>query len=345
MRLGAWTLLALLGLILTAGCIGLGDDAEEETDIERQARVTEDTGGIEGVAVDPAVEGIPEASVTIKETGASTETAMDGSFAFSELPPDTYTLTVQAEDHLPTEQEVDVSPNEVTFVEIVLTEEPTLKPYMTQHDFTGFIECSARIGPPPDPAPGIYYGRAVCATPNSLLGGSVTNDRFMFTYEIEPDPWQMVSELRWDEDQDLAERFSVRVEPIGIANDRSTEFGGEWDTSPMHILTDRERFHEVDQNTAEACEGGSDSYCDRNYVEDGGDAQIRVFVSNADPMPAGVAIQEEYDIVISTFYHAPACEDFTVMQGNTCPQEAQPRMEDPYEPDEEDEEPEANEPG
>ncbi len=337
----------VLGLIvalslLFAGCIGGSDDAAEDGELLERAEVTEDTGGIQGAVTNAAIEAVPDITVTLEQTGETTESSMDGSFAFSELSPGAYTLVFEGDGFLPTQKEVDVSAGEVTFVDIVLTEEPTREPYSVQNEMTGFIECSARAGPAPDPEPtGFFLGVAVCSVPNSLVPGNATNDRFNFFYEIEPDPWQKVTELQWDPSQQLAEEFSVRVEPEGIANDRATEFGAAWDSSPMHIHTDRDRFIEVDENTTEICEEEEDSvdpddtYCDRYYVEEGGVGQIRVFVSHADPIPAGLAIQEDYQLVISTFYHAPACEEYSVFQGNTCDQEVEPRH-DEHSPGEDD---------
>lgn len=334
--------------LMLAGCIG-GDGAEE-SDLLENAQVTEDTGGIQGIVTNEAIEAVSGVTVTLDETGETKESRLDGSFAFSELPPDTYTLVLEGDGFLTAEETVDVSAAEVSFVDIVLSEQPTRTPYMQQDAMTGFIECSVRAG----------FGVAVCAIPNAAMGiigqdGNATNDRFLLPFQIEPDPWQMVVEADWDASQRTAERMSIPVEPFGLPNDRQTEFASTVERPPVVMTTDRDRFIEVDQNTTAICEGEKDpqdpalsadaeSYCDRNYTEEGGDAYIRLFTAGEpvqvpDAVPEvggaslgfGVAFQEEFDIFTTVFYHAPACEDFSLLLNNECSQAGEP-LEDEHTP-------------
>lgn len=339
----SWLLAALLLAAPMAGCLGFGgeDTSDEDVDMKNRAQVTEDTGGIQGVVTDPAIQPIEGATITIQELSQSTETADDGSFAFSELPPGTYTLKLEAEGFLSTERDVDVTANEVQTTDIVLTNRPSLTPYSQQVEFKGFVECSVAT-------PAVLV--AVCAIPNSLLefvvgeNSTATNDKFLFTFPIEEDPWQMISEVQWDANQPLGESLSMSVEPDGLPNDGKTEFGGIRGNSPLLVNTDRERFAEVDTNTTAVCEeekdpessisASRDAYCNRAFIDEGGNVMVRLFVSNTDLTGQGVptgglAVQQDYDLVVTTFYHAPACEDYSLFLDNTCEQMTAPPEDDP----------------
>lgn len=331
-------LVGLAFVLVSAGCLGFGEDSEGEESIDTQERaeVTEDTGGIQGTVTDPSIEAVEGATVTIEGTGEQTQTALDGSFAFSELSPDTYTLTFDAEGFLPTDQSVEVTRGEVTFTDVVLTPEPSQSPYMTQYEFNGFIECSVAT-------PVVLA--AVCSIPNFFVEGNATNDRFIFDWFIEPDAWQFVTEMEWEDQQPLAEEFRMIIEP-GISNEDQTRFAEETGPSPLYANIDRERIVEVDQILDEICEGEREPegalaptdpevYCGYDILEEGALFHTRVFVDDSSEATLAAAIQQPFTHYVTTFHHAPACEDYSILRGNECPQEGQPR-EDEHTPSPED---------
>lgn len=331
----------LLGIValslLFVGCIGGADD-DEDSDRLEQAQVTDDTGGIEGIVTDEAIEAIPAITVTIEETGETTESGIDGSFAFSELPPETYTLTFDGPGFLATEEEVEVRQAEVSFVDVVLTPEPERTPYMVQDAMKGFIECSAA-------SPVVLV--AVCSVPNAVtqflgIEGNATNDRFLFEWYIEPDAWQFVAEMEWEDNQPLAEEFRMIVEP-GISNEDQTRFVEETGPSPLHASIDRDRIVEVDQILDELCEGERDpegalapqdpeTYCGYDIIEEGAMFHTRVFVDDSSEVTLAAAVQQEFTHYVTTFHHGPACEDFSIVGNNECPVVGEP-LEDEYTPD------------
>lgn len=332
-----------LAAVLLAGCIGADEDAEEDIEAQERAEVTEDTGGIEGTVTNAAVEAVPEATVTLEETGESTQTAADGSFAFSEIMPGTYTLTFEAEGFLSTEQEVSVVANEVTVLDVVLTEEPDLTPYLQQFEYTGFIECSV----------GAATGTHIASlSPCGYTGA--TNHQTVFVHEIEPDPWQIVTEVDWDPGTPLSDRFWMNSETNGFNNAWNVAYASTQETPPIVYNTGRERLTTIVQNFEAICEGEMDpslysnqydnpeAYCGHNPIENGAEIDVSVSVQTADtatvstPGPLGsigigLGIQQDFTVYQSVFYHAPACEDFSILEGNECAQSDQPPEEDPYE--------------
>ncbi len=319
-------------LLLTAslaGCMGGSEETGEPT-LKNRAEVSASTGGIQGVVTDPAIQPIEEATVTLVETGEQTQTATDGSYAFSNVPPGTYTVRIEAEEFIGTEESVEVRSADIALLDVILPVRPSVDPFSQEIEFAGFLECSVAT-------PVILV--AVCAVPNFLLGNNATNDKFLFPFTIEPNPWQMVTEVRWDATQPTGERFAVIVEPNGIPNDGRTDFGADGGESPLRVNTNRTMFAQVDENLTTICEeGGSDNYCNRNFIEQGGEAWSRVFVSNTDLTgtgfpTGGAAIQQQYELFVTIFYNAPACEDYSLVEGNLCDQLEIPPSPDPANPD------------
>lgn len=329
----------LIALILVTpaltGCLGFGgEDGGQDGGLETKSRadVSSQTGGIEGVVTDEAIQAVENANVTLVEIGEETQTAADGSFAFSKVQPGSYTIKVEAGGFISTERTVEVSQNEVSTLEIVLAHEPTVQPYSQQFEFKGFLECSTHT---------VVVGIAVCSIPNIFFENS-TNDRFIFFHETEPNAWQMVTELQWEPTQPTAERMVLIVEPEGIYNDNDVTFAEDEGSGPIVLNTGRERMVEVIENLQSTCEeedatGSNEEYCNRRYIEEGGTLAIRVFVEGMQQFSTpegnvstvGVALQQPFTIINTIFYNTPACEDYSVFEDNTCPQQKAPPEDDP----------------
>lgn len=338
---------ALLALVVLAapmaGCLGDDEGSDDDLEVKQRAEVSDDSGGIEGLITNPAVEPIEGATVQIEETGDETTTASDGSYAFSEVPPGLYTLQVRAEGFLDAEREVDIVAGEVTTADIVLTEQPNTVPYMQQFESSGFMECSVGVA-----AVVVIGSSNVCEQ-----GGNTTNTETEFTHEIEPDPWQIVTEVEWEPSSPLADRFWMNVEPQGFDSAWKVAFADAREEGPIIYNTDRAQMTGIVQNFTAICEGeeppsttsnnvnNPDAYCNHNPIEQGETVSIEVLVqysstAGTDPpapgFPAGVgaAIQQEFTVYQTVFYHAPACEDYSLIEENLCEQAQTPPEEDPY---------------
>ena len=320
-----WTLGLLLVTALMAGCIG--GDATDEPVLKNRAEVTGSSGGIQGVVTDPAVQPIEGATLTLVETSASTRTASDGSFAFSNVLPGVYTIRADAPEFISAQVEAVVRAGEVSVTDVILANLPSTLPYSQQIEFTGFVECSVAT-------PVILF--SVCSFVNSNLGSNVTNDHFTFPFVLDPAPWQIVAELSWQAGQPLASEITMLLENPDHFNDNGRLFGRETGLSPLILRVDRAKIHEMDANFTAVCEGeeepvGSrspDQYCLPSYAEEGGDLYTRLFVWFYGDAPTGLALQQRYDLIITTFHHAPACADYSMLLGNTCPQPELPAEED-----------------
>lgn len=319
---------ALFVGVSLAGCIGGSGDGgdEERPELKSRADVSERMGGIEGLVTDAAVQPVEGGTVTILETGVSTRTASDGSYAFSNLQPNTYTLTFEAEGFVGSEEEVEVRAGQASTVDVILAHVPSIVPFSQAREFTGFVECSVRTP---------VVGVAVCAIPN-IVFENATNDRFLFTWEVEPDPWQMVVEMQWDPNQPLGEVLALIVEPDGIPNENQTGYARVVGTSPLVANVGRAQFENVDANMTAICEGDKEpegaiapsdpeSYCRPPLVQEGGTVWARIFVDGEPPARLGFAFQQAYHVIVTTFHHAPACAEFSVFNASECAQESTAR--------------------
>lgn len=311
----AATFALLLGLTLLAGCIGAGDDDEEDL-LTQRAEVTDDQGGVEGIVTNEAVEAIQDATVRLERTMEETQTAGDGSFALSRITPGEHRLIIEADGYLSTERSITITPGEVTFIDIILTRVPSEESYSVAHELVGFIECGVGWSTDPDPLPGLTSNAlAACAVPNIVFENS-TNDRFLHYFELDPPVETMMYELTWDT-QDTALSTLIEIEDFHFTEE-GTLFTGSG-PPPIQTRMDRDTFEEVDQGFQDRCEGANDTeqedrFCGYEFFEDGWPMQSRVFASgDCQDIPARACplIQERFTHVVTTFYHEPAPDGFS----------------------------------
>lgn len=332
--------IVLLAAPLT-GCLGMGDEestGDEGLDTKSKATVTSQDGGIEGLVTDSAVQPVTGATVELNELGEETTTTDDGSFAFSEIPPGPYTLSLRKDGFISTERTVDVSAGQVSTVEILLPHAPTVTPYMEQFEFTGFMECSVGAGL-------VLYIISSNPCSNGPLG-SATNTKTSFNHEIQPNAWQVVTEVSRDGGTPASDRYWLTSEVDGFNSAWKVAYDNERGTTPIISHNDRADLAGISANFTAICKGeedpeetsnqAPDAYCNHDPIEKGAQVNIEVYVQTASASPAefvgaGAAIQESLQVYRTIFYNAPACEDFSILEDNQCEQLPAPPEEDPYE--------------
>lgn len=323
-------------LIVTAGCLSLGQGDEQVQQTRAEvAYATDDTGGLEGVVTDEAVETLGGVMVTLVEVDRSTESLEDGTYAFSEVEPGTHTVRVDGEGFHATEGTVEVFAGEVTTRDFVLSRVTGDEAFMTTNELEGFFECGAEVGwnvtheapEPPEQAPFdpryFYLGWAVCAEPNSLLdevgeGGNATNDRFSHLFELDPVLDTLVYEMVWESENRLSEWMTTRMEVEGFANDGIGTIFRTQGPSPIQERIDRGDWDELEEAFQEACEEGADAYCGYNWEIDGYPLQTRVFPAwqCASEDGGGCAVvQQSFTNYVSAFYNQPAPEGYSILEG------------------------------
>ncbi|HLE46951.1 MAG TPA: carboxypeptidase-like regulatory domain-containing protein, partial [Candidatus Thermoplasmatota archaeon] len=83
-------------VLVLAGCTGPGRDARLDALDPQKADPAKDVAALDGVVSDDNFIPVHGAVVRLVEMGLEAKTLWNGKFAFAEVPPDTYTLTVKA---------------------------------------------------------------------------------------------------------------------------------------------------------------------------------------------------------------------------------------------------------
>lgn len=324
MRLHVAVLAVMTVLVLTAGCLGGSED--DEAVQQKEATVTEDTGGIEGLVTNPAVEPIPDAELTLVEIGATTTTADDGSYAFSELEPASYALEVNASGYKGTRETVDVSAGEIATVDLVLSQERSTDGFTQTLELNGFFECGFAAGydasaaPPPANSSSGLISYPVCAQVNSATGNS-TNDRFEHYFASEANLQTLVAETMWEPGAgSLSDQLWVDIVPEGFHCGDITmcewSLLDHWGENPLQGRVDRERLEHVQEYFDQQCEEGEDEWCGYDFDANGWNLWIRVY-PRWECQPAGpqacVLAQQEFSHVVTMFHNEPAPADYSAI--------------------------------
>lgn len=259
-------LLAILLLSLAiAGCGG------KEAPVAEPAA----TGHIvSGIVLDPAIQPVVDAQVTLGDTTVATDA--DGRFAFPPTRTSPVTLRVEAQGMQPFARILDLPESELR---ITLTPLPFAEPYVRVADFRGYIECSGFVavghshgggGPPEGENPtdcGTY------ASTNSVWDASLS-----------PELDGLVVEVVWQPQTELAQ-FLLAITYQVHANGSLEYLSFAEGASPLKVVFPS---FDVQQRFAD---GGTI----RTVVEIGGDP-------NGEDVAAGLAIDQEFEGFVSQFY-------------------------------------------
>ncbi len=327
MRAAALALLLLAAPVLT-GCLGLGgDDSDggDESVQKQQADVSSQTGGIQGVVTDTAVQPVEGANVTLVEADETTQTASDGSYAFSNLDPGSYTITVRAEGFISTSNETQVEANSAAQADFILSRVALQEAFMQQIEDSAFFECGVGVGvnlsAAGGPSTGVTW--ATCATLN--LEGNTTNDDFSEDIEFEPPLTDLVVEAQWDPSSPAAEHMWLTADIQGFANltgGNATLYQDVDAASPYRHVVNNTTLEAINDWFVKRCESGSsdgDRYCGYNFHDKGWPITARTFTAtDCAPTPASgcAPIQQEVNYVFTAFYNQPAPDGYGVYSGS-----------------------------
>ncbi len=327
-----WRTVVLSALLLTtalAGCLGGDEDSSGDQVLKEQAKAGDRTGGIQGVVTDTAIQPVEGANVTLLEIDQTATTASDGSYAFSDLEPGTYTVSVNASGFVSTRNETQVSAGQVNNVDFLLTHLQSTEAYTQVFELKGFFECGAEAGwdlrdeAPDNPAPfdgGRYFFLGVAACAGANIAGNTTNDKFMHIFELDPPLNTVIYEMQWEANSQTSEWLGTQLEVEGFSNDAIGRFWRHQGPSPVYERLDEPVWENLSANFTEACENGTDDYCGYSFRDEGWPLQTRVFPAwQCQTQDAGACVvaQQEFTHYISAFYNAPAPEGYSIVNGTT----------------------------
>lgn len=189
-------ILAALPFLVLAGCSG-GGAATEEVDFDQLGlEATATTGVIRGLVVDEAIKPVAGAKVTLTGTPQTAASDENGLFGFEGLAAATYFLQVEKLGFRPSQQSADVVAGiaEPAITKVLLVADPSSLPYVVQHLYEGYIQCSFK-------AANIVFDAESC-DPGGATGLSQNDDSAPW-FAVTAQPLLYQSEMTWDSNQQL----------------------------------------------------------------------------------------------------------------------------------------------
>ncbi len=255
--------LALLSILLIAGCASPGQDDEPATAA---------TSGIvlEGVVVDNAI--TPLANVTVSVLGANltATTDADGRFHFEFAEPASLRLAIHKAGYL--DQVVDVTTAAgMSLIQVKLEAVPIPVPMAFVKEWTGIIQCSLRT--PQD-------AYAVCKLADDLTGlvGDDADERYA---DVDTPPTFAQVEMEWASTQPLGN--SLRLMLTDDHRQGLDNYAVATGTSPLMVNADNAtlRFKHLDTQGL----------------------YIRVFTGDFETTGASMTVQQTFTVYTVLFHH------------------------------------------
>lgn len=301
--------IALLVLMATlAGCAEGNDSPEEPLEEGPDAVFDEETGAIRGVVVDQGVVPIAGATVTMNEESVTTDEA--GNFVFNNVPPGSYILDAKSPLHAPAQTTITVTAGEATdVVKIQLQRLFDQDPFVDPFQFKGRLACHVQAGAT---APCVTdFTQIVPPCGNGCVPQLRTalGDARDFIYGVNGG-WQThMVELTWKPSTSASSQnlgIIVRDFAPGGANHQYAGAGG---ADPVVLRIDCCDKH--------PSQGGPHS---EKIPEEGYDNIIHfVGVRTESGQPAALAIEQEFEVFVHTFYYGIAPEGWSFIAGDENP--------------------------
>lgn len=301
-----WLVLLVLGAIAFAGC---SDKKIDEEDPGDGLIVTDDTGVIRGVVVDPAIRPLAGAAVTVADADGVVKeevTGAEGTFGFDGLAEGTYTVRATKLGYNGAPQAVDVTAGveRPPAVRMILEVDPETTPYYTEYVFDGFIECGFT-----SPAVGV----ALCG----VVDDETLNEDSQVRYPFDRTPTWIQSELSWQSTQAAGGELALMYSYLHADCD---PFYCDHDIrgpSPLVLKANETVAQTLDENETEL-------YI-RVFTDDVDDTASPVCTpptpatNEVCPQGSGVTFQQSFRIVTHVFYGYEPPEDWTFGQAREVP--------------------------
>jgi hypothetical protein len=277
------------------------------------ACVTNDTGAISGILVDPAIRPIAGVHVALALPAGgnrSVETTATGAFAFKDLAPGTYFLSFTHLLYHALQTSVEVKAGELASPRVQMDPVFSQKPYHELQQFKGHMLCgydAIVLG-----SPCVFdYTQLACGggcnpTAHDILIHAQGDTRYFVT-NLGPG-WQTeVIELNFDAPG--AGISKDMVLSVSFFNRTSSDFYGRTSgASPLQL-----RF---ETGVPGPGQQGADKVI---HPEGQNDLYIFLNVAGSDPSGAGLALQQDFRVFQSTFYHAKPQADWSFVKGDDFP--------------------------
>ena len=253
------------------------DDDEQKFD---ELRVSDSTGAIRGLVLDPAIVPIVGADVELVGTGQSAQSNEEGAFSFDDLEPGAYFVKVTKLGYKEAQQSIEVVAGDERppIAKVRLLPAPETLPAAVTQNWDGYLACG--FGTP-----------AGSANPCADLGSDNVHN---FTVDSVPDYLQV--EMVWKGTNVFGDTLNIGIlDPNGLLSD----FVGADCASPCTFRVDRETL------VANLGEGFTE------YT-------VRVFPgSGEDGSGASVVIEQGFSVYVTEFHRFEPEEDWLFVEDGT----------------------------
>lgn len=273
----AFVLLAALALV--AGCTGKDDapiaDAVSALTGPSEEELARTPGVLQGIVHTPELAPIGGASVTEPRLGLNASTDAAGYFELAGLVTGEHLLNVAAPGYLTRSVLVNAKNGTTLEVNVSLEPAPPGTPYVETRELQGFLSCAALVA-------GDAHD---CASADP-------NHRDVFEFELSPEGKLVVLELVWDAaSTPVGAHWTLAAETVGYGA-QDLDLGNATGTGYARIVVPT-------------------PVMEKYYVE-GGLMRARVALTEGDA-PAAAAVQTEFVVYVTVFYHEAGDEAFTIV--------------------------------
>lgn len=274
----------VLALVLS-GCAG--KDGSEVTDTPDEPVSSDGSQKrdhqLHGWILDGKIQPIEGAMISIHGENVTSQTSEDGYFGFSGMPVDRLlTLQVEADGFRPQTRAVTLLPDTLMVVNFTLIPLPVLEPYMEKQSYTGHIGCSAVV-------------KTQDSTQPYDCGIVSPVDNRVWEFNVNGNVASIIVEAFWNYDTELAAHLNLTVETVnlGIFDEELAYAEG---TAPL--------------------QGFVTNAQSQRFYREGGTVRATIDIGrNIDQEEAGVgaglAVDQEVQLIASVFYVAPAPPGYT----------------------------------
>ncbi len=307
-----WLAVAVTLLVSLSGCA----DADAGPPAQAHRAAAAAVGVLEGLVVDERVRPVAGASVELVGHANTTSNA-DGGFSFAGLAPGSYTLVASHPLYDKTSASSQVTADGAR-VTLVLPTLPGNSPYLEVAKQEGYLQCYASWQ-----SPAYTAGFAACGAVAFVTGVDV--DRYIASWDLEfPfDGWNgTVVELFWEPTTDVGRALKAS---LGLHCYYEKALGSAAGDGPLGFVVNRTRIDEVIDGALAYDDpvANEDAVCGNRGATRAAEACLAgscVLRTTVSPVPGftgsdvdvAAAIQQPFEIFITTFIHAPPPEGYSV---------------------------------
>jgi hypothetical protein len=301
-----WAALAVVVLVLLAGCAGsgAGDGGAVPSGLAPPAA---GRGSIAGVVVDQAIRPVAAAAVRLEGAGepVAASTAGDGTFQFADLVPGTYVLAAEHPIHSSAQATVLVEPGQVAMAKLLIERLFTQEPFHETLKFDGFLQCAYDLTVMSSVCVNDYthfVGLGYTCDDCEHLVDSRSHD-----FALGPGWQSAVFEMRWEASAQGTSP-EMRLVVSHFPRPATHWYCSGSGPSPVYVRMD----------LGVECEDRQD---DPSLVPPEGLPNMHLFTATNAPdgQPAAVALSQPFSVFMNLFYYGNAPEGWSFVRGDDFP--------------------------